>query len=375
MRQLGVQIEHEGTDVIVHGVGPKGLKKPHGPLDCGNSGTTMRLLAGILASQEFESVLTGDASLRLRPMQRIIQPLEKMGASITSEDGLAPLSIRGRGLRGMDHRTPVPSAQIKSCILLAGLFAEGKTVVSEATQSRDHTERMLRTLGVEVHQADVHGVSTCSIEGRSKLAATDIIVPGDISSAAFFIIAAACLPNSDLTLGGVGINPTRSTLLDILKTVGVNLKVTEIGNAPEPIASISVAGGMDAADRTVLDGATVAKIIDEIPILAVLGTRLRGGLEVRGAQELRLKESDRIKAIVDNLRRMGAEVSEFDDGFRVAASRLNAAKVDSRGDHRIAMAFAVAGLLATGETEILGHECADVSYPGFFPQLEAIAVR
>jgi len=370
MRALGVRIEREGSDVTVHGVGKHGLTKPAGPLDCGNSGTTMRLLAGILAGQPFESVVTGDDSLRSRPMGRIIEPLLLMGARVEAEDGRAPLTIRGveGKLSHIRYETPVPSAQVKSCVLLAGLFADGTTEVIETVATRDHTERMLRAFGAASEGK--------TIIGDAVLTGCDIHVPGDISAAAFFMVAAACRPGSDVTLVGVGVNPTRAALIDVLTDLGADLHVApvDLENA-EPSADMTIKGGLRPGGRAVIDGDVVAKIIDEIPALAVLGTQLGDGLEVRGAGELRVKESDRILAVVENLRAMGASVTEFDDGFRVERSHLKAAAVDSRGDHRIAMAFAIAGLIADGETEISNAEAASVSYPAFFDDLEALAVR
>lgn len=359
MRQLGVQIEHEGSTVTVHGVGKHGLKKPDAPLDCGNSGTTMRLLAGLLAGQPFEAVLTGDKSLSGRPMARIIEPLTKMGAEIRSNDGLPPLTVRGGRLKGIEFTSPIPSAQAKSAVLLAGLFADGPTRVVESVPTRDHTERMLKAIE--------DGVFTRG----------EVSIPGDISSAVFFIAAAACLSGSDLRLTNVGVNPTRTAILDVLRRLGASIEIVtpEADGSFEPEADIIVRGGLRSADITVLDGDVIPKIIDEIPVLAVLGTQLEGGLEVKDAGELRIKESDRITGIVNNLKKMGSSVTEFEDGFRVECSRLKGAVIDSYGDHRIAMAFAVAGLFAEGVTEILDPECVNVSYPGFFEQLKEVAVR
>jgi 3-phosphoshikimate 1-carboxyvinyltransferase len=373
MRQLGVEIEEvSDTSLIVHGVGLTGLKPPTSPLDCGNSGTTMRLLAGILAGQPFESVLTGDDSLRKRPMARIIEPLQQMGAGIASESGKAPLTIRGGPLNGITYETPVPSAQIKSCVLLAGLFADGMTWVIERVRTRDHTERMLRQMGAIVDLSD----EAISVACGQALRGAAIDVPGDISSAIFFIAAAAALPGSDITMENVGYNSTRTEIIDVLRRLGAQIDIVDLDeSASEPTASIRIRGGLMSSETNMLEGDTVPKLIDEIPMLAVLGTQLENGLIVRDAEELRVKETDRIAALVENLRRMGAAVEEFDDGFEVARSHLQGAAIDSLGDHRMAMAFSIAALFAEGETEILNAECSDVSYPGFYRQLEQLSIR
>jgi 3-phosphoshikimate 1-carboxyvinyltransferase len=380
LRQLGVMIEREGPSVVVHGVGKKGFRQPEEPLDCGNSGTTMRLMAGLLAGQTFDSVLTGDDSLRGRPMKRVIQPLRLMGAEIEANEGFAPLTIRGRDpLNAISYRTPVASAQLKSCVLIAGLNSDGETTVVEEIQTRDHTERMFRWLGADVSSlSDADGVRI-TVNGSSVLNARDILVPGDISSAAFFLVAAGCLPGSNLHIENVGVNSSRAFLLEKLRTPGLEIQSTESSeSAMEPVADLRVerAGDLHAkSGSNLVSGSETAKMIDEIPILAVLGTQLADGLEVRDAQELRIKETDRIAALCDNLRRMNAVVEEFDDGFRVERSELKGAKIDSFGDHRIAMAFAVAGLAAEGETEILDHEAADISFPGFYELLESVVQR
>lgn len=369
IRQLGVEIEHSGTSVTVHGVGKNGLKASDVPLDCGNSGTTMRLLAGILAGQDFDSVLTGDDSLRSRPMGRIIEPLTKMGAHLLAKNGNPPISITGGNLNAIEYKLPVASAQIKSCVLLAGLYAEGETTVIESITTRDHTERMLSMLGAPPKIESTPEGKKITVSGDSKLTAHDLTVPSDISSAAFFMVAAACLPDSDLTIRNVGINPTRAAIIDELSLLGVEIRIENAKNDAEPTADIRVSGGLTNAKTNTISGSAVAGVIDEIPILAILGTQLEGGLEIRDAAELRVKETDRIAAVVENLKRLSATVTEYDDGFKVERSDLTGAKVDSFGDHRIAMAFAVAGLLATGETEIENAECADISFPGFFDTL------
>ena len=371
---LGIGVEREGSNVTVKGAGKNGFTKPKSDLDCGNSGTTMRLMAGILSGQRFESVLTGDESLQKRPMKRVIDPLTQMGASIASENGCAPLRIKGSGLAGLEYRLPVASAQIKSCVLLAGLFADGETTVIEPTPTRDHTERMLRWFGCELIEETADSGKRITISGDHVLKANDFVVPGDVSSSAFFLVAAACLPGSSLVLENVGLNPSRIAVIDALKRFGANIDIqNERIVYNEPVGDIAVSGLIaQSGESHVLKGEIIANLIDEIPILAVFGTQLDGGLEIRDARELRVKESDRITSVVTNLRAMGAEVSEFEDGLKVERSNLTAAAIDSFGDHRIAMAFAVAGLLATGETEIIGADCAAVSYPSFFEDLASV---
>lgn len=375
LRDLGVDIRREGDAVIVDSVGKAGLRQPIRPLDCGNSGTTMRLMAGVLAGQPFDSTMTGDDSLRKRPMKRVIAPLTNMGAIVDSNDGTAPLTIRGgRQLTGIEYHPPVASAQVKSCVLLAGLYAEGETSVVETTPTRDHTERLLRWFGVDVKTEIRANGAVHSVSGTSHLRSRDLTVPGDMSSAAFFLVAAACMPYSDITMPNVGTNPTRSAILSVLERVGASLSpISEAVSVGEPAETIRIRGGLAPQDKTVvLDGPIIANLIDEIPILAILGTQLDNGLQIRDASELRVKESDRISAVVENLKRMGAAVTEFPDGFKVERSRLRGATIDSFGDHRIAMAFGVAGLLANSETEITGAECADVSFPGFFETLAGV---
>ncbi len=404
--QMGVRSERNGSTVVVHGVGKHGLKKSESPLDCGNSGTTVRLISGILAGQKFDTTLIGDDSLSRRPMRRVIAPLESMGAAIESNDGKLPMTIRGnRALSPIDYAMPVASAQVKSCVLLAGLYADGTTSVSERAEdygrhskiqnstipkiadfksqianrkskiplTRDHTERMLRWFGVDV---DIDESGRVSVSGDARLTARDFNVPSDVSSAAFFLVAASCLPGSDLTIENVGLNPTRTAVIDVLRRFGANIeRFGESEVSCEPVGSLRVHGSAELpgdSNSNLIDGDIIANLIDEIPILAVFGTQLKGGIEIRGAAELRVKESDRIASVVENLRRMGATVEEFEDGFRVERSDLKGALIDSFDDHRIAMAFAVAGLLAEGETEISGAECAGVSFPEFFETLASV---
>lgn len=369
---LGVGAEFDGSDLVVRGVGKNGLRAPGGPLDCGNSGTTMRLLVGILAGQSFRSVLAGDESLSRRPMRRVVDPLGKMGVQIESNNGMPPLAIQGTPrLHSITYQLPVASAQIKSCILLAGLYAEGRTTVIESDPTRDHTERMLRWFGVDVETRTNIGGREISVTGDARLTARDIRIPADVSSAAFFLVAAACLGDSAIEIKNAGLNPTRRAILDVLQEAGAQLAISnEREQSNEPVGDISISGGLGADSKIVLRGGRIANLIDEIPIIAVLGTQLEKGIEIRDAAELRVKESDRIAAVAENLRRMSADIEEFDDGIRVGSSRLRGARISSFGDHRIAMAFAIAGLLADGETEIEGAECAAVSFPGFFEVLE-----
>jgi 3-phosphoshikimate 1-carboxyvinyltransferase len=394
LRELGVKIEQDGTSVLVEGVGLRGLNAPQAPLDCGNSGSTMRMLAGVLAGQDFNSTLTGDESLRSRPMQRIIEPLELMGARISSENGRAPLQIKGQQqLKAITYKMPVESAQVKSCILLAGLSAEGHTAVIEREgATRDHTERMLRWLKVPVKSRKIlHGAfinnEAISIEGRVQFDAQDGTVPGDISSAAFFIVAAALLPASELNISRVGLNPTRTRLLSVMRSLGarVHVDLKQAGQWPEdfgePFGDVGITGGdglapVEAGEPNVLRGSLIPQLIDELPVLAVLGSQVAGGISIRDAAELRVKESDRIRATVENLRAMGVEVEEHGDGLTIRKrTGLRGAKLNAHNDHRIAMAFTIAALVAEGDSEIIGAECVGVSFPEFFRLLESVVER
>lgn len=370
LEQLGVKIARNENTVIIYGVGKNGLKQPGEDLDCGNSGSTMRMLAGVLAGQDFTSVMTGDASLSARPMQRVIEPLSQMGAEFGSTEGHAPLTVRGtRPLKAISYTLPKPSAQIKSCVLLAGLFADGETTVVETVPTRDHTERMLPHFGVEVRSDGTN----ISVSGNAQLTAANLTVPADISSAAFFMCAAAALKNSELTLLNLGLNPSRTAIVDVLKSLGAVITITnESSLGAEPVGDVIVRGSNLRWNNEVIGGKLTAALIDEIPILAVLGTQVEGGLEIRDAAELRIKESDRIAAVVHNLKAMGTAVEEFPDGLRIERSNLKGAPIETFHDHRIAMAFAVAGLFADGETEIRGSECVNISFPGFFSLLEQI---
>ncbi|HEV2859491.1 MAG TPA: 3-phosphoshikimate 1-carboxyvinyltransferase [Pyrinomonadaceae bacterium] len=388
LRSLGVEVRRDGADVFVEGAGRgPGLwafREPRGPLDCGNSGTTMRLLAGVLAAQPFAATLVGDESLSRRPMGRVMAPLGLMGARLEAVEGHAPLRVEGRSpLNAVEYESPVASAQVKSCVLLAGLGAAGRTRVVEPSASRDHTERMLRWFGVEVEEETAEGGRhAVAVGGAASFDARDVDVPGDISSAAFFAAAAAMLPGSELTIEAVGLNPTRAQILDTLRGLGADVTTVdarEVSNEPVGDVRVRGAGGLAPVNEgaRVLRGAEVAVLIDELPVLAVLGTQVEGGLEIRDARELRVKESDRIGTTVANLRLMGAEVEEFGDGLKVNGPvRLRGARLKAYGDHRIAMAFAVAALAAEGETEIEGaEECVPVSFPEFFPSLGRVTER
>jgi len=356
-------VEIEGRD--------RTLRPPSGPLDCGNSGSTMRMLAGIVAGQVFTSEMVGDESLSRRPMQRIIDPLTAMGAKIESRAGRPPLSIRGGGLRGIDYHMPVASAQVKSAILLAGLFADGETWVEEPLRTRDHTEVALGEFGVEVKR----GANRAGVRGGQRLEAIQATVPGDLSSAAFFLCAAALFPQSNLVIDGLLLNPTRAVLLDVLTAMGAQPRILNLEeHHGEPVGTVRVEAGRLRGAK--IEGAQTAALIDEIPVLAVIAPYSSDGVEIRDASELRVKESDRIASIALNLRAMGAKVEEFSDGLRIPGRQtLHGAEVESFGDHRIAMAFAVAALRAEGETQIAGADAARISYPEFYEQLEEVTER
>jgi 3-phosphoshikimate 1-carboxyvinyltransferase len=371
VRALGVEVQRTGNSIVIHGRGPK-LRAPESPLDCGNSGSTMRMLSGILAGQDFESELTGDDSLSRRPMARIITPLEMMGARITSQaGGRPPLRVRGGKLKAIRYNLPVASAQVKSCVLFAGLLASGETAVSEPVRTRDHSELALRGFGAELRQVG----NETRIAGGQKLRAIEAAIPGDISSAAFFLCAAALFPGAELTIEDLLMNPTRARLLDILILMGVGISVTQLQEQHGELRGRVNVEGRGLKGATIA-GADTAALIDEIPVLAAIAPYTEGGIEIRDARELRVKESDRIAAIATNLRAMGAQVEEREDGLRIPGrQKLLGAEVDSLGDHRIAMAFAVAALRAEGETRIRGAEAAVISYPGFFDALESVAQR
>ena len=369
LRALGIAAGESGTDVTIHGRGLDGLKAPASDLDAGNSGSTIRMLSGILAAQPFTSRITGDASLSRRPMGRIMKPLGEMGASISAREGrFPPLEIRGAKLRPIDYTLPVPSAQVKTCVLFAGLYADGETVVREPVRSRDHTEIALREFGAEIRVER----RVITVKGRPRLMGREMFVPSDLSSAAFFIVAALLVPDASLVLRGVGLNPTRSTLLDLLAAMGANVKVLDVEEKNgELVGQISVKSSRLRGG--VIKKETTAALIDEIPVLAVLGAASEEGLTVRDAAELRIKETDRIATIAENLRRMGIEPEETPDGIRIPGrQRFRAATLDSFGDHRIAMAFSIAALIADGPCTVRGAEAASVSFPEFFQILRQV---
>lgn len=358
------------TALTIHGRSMK-LSAPEGEVDCGNSGTGMRLLAGMLAAQPFQSILTGDASLQSRPMGRIIKPLEQMGATIEAcgeAPGCAPLRITGGELSPTCYKMPVASAQVKSAVLLAGLFAEGSTSVIQPAETRDHTERMLAYFNMPSSRVG----QTIAVTGGKIPEAGSLRIPGDISSAAFWIVAAASMPGAHLLIKNVGLNPTRTAILDVLIRMGADIKVVEHPEeCGEPYGDVEVHG--KALQGTEIKPEEVPNLIDEIPVLAVAGALAHGKMVIRNARELRVKESDRIATVVENLKAMGADVEEFEDGMEIAGGKpLNGAELESFGDHRIAMAFAIAGLFAAGETVINNTACIDTSYPGFAEHLGGI---
>jgi len=371
MRSLGVSWERKDGNVIeVQGRGPS-LSAPTTPLDCGNSGSTMRMLSGIIAGQKFTSEMVGDESLSRRPMARVITPLTAMGAQIASQEGKPPLRITGAALKSIDYKLPVASAQVKSCLLFAGLFADGETRIEEPLRTRDHGEVALRAFGA---QLDRRG-NAASIRGGQRLRGIEARIPGDLSSAAFFLCAAALFPGSQLTIPHLLMNPTRARLLDILMQMGLRITVTQLEEIHgEVVGSLQVEGA--TLKGATIAGADSAALIDEIPVLAAIAPYTQQGIEVRDAKELRVKESDRIAALATNLRLMGAQVEERDDGLKIPGGQtLRGAELDSFGDHRIAMAFAVAALRAQGETLIRGAESAAISYPAFFLTLEELTER
>jgi 3-phosphoshikimate 1-carboxyvinyltransferase len=370
-RAMGIQaeIEDDGT-VTIHGNGLNGLREPEDVIDIGNSGTSIRIMSGVLAGQPFYSVLTGDSSIRTRPMGRITEPLKQMGAQIfgRGNGALAPLTIIGGDLKPLHYNTPVASAQVKSSILMAGLFADGYTTVTEPAQSRDHTERMLRFLGAEVQSDGL----THQLKGLPRLKGREIIVPGDISSAAYFLVAAAVTPGSESLVKGVGINSTRAGILEALEQMGARIQLENRQEVSgEPIADIRIS-------HSKLHGATfkgdiIVRMIDEIPLLAVAATQAGGATVIRDATELRVKETDRIAAMTQELRKMGAEVEPLEDGMVISGKqKLRGTECDSHGDHRIAMSVAVAALIADGETTIADIECVETSFPGFWELLGSV---
>ena len=373
MEALGAKVERVGKDAIeITGVG--GCVTPADRvLDCGNSGSTMRMMSGLLSAQTGRFTLTGDASLSRRPMERIRKPLESMGASIQLTDGHAPLMIEGRRLKAIDFTTPVPSAQVKTCVLLAGLQTEGMTTVREAVRTRDHSELALRAFGATLHRDQ----NSVSISGPQALHAIEATVPGDLSSAAFFLCAASLFPGSNLVLDGLGLNPTRAALLDVLSSLGAKITVLHLEEKhAELVGTVQITAPKEGLGTVEIKGELAAQLIDELPVLAAIGPYTSGGIRIRDAKELRVKESDRIALVAKNLRAMGAEVAEFEDGLDVPGGQsLHGAIIDSGTDHRIAMAFSVAALRASGDTLIQGAESAAISFPEFFDLLDQAAER
>ena len=373
LRSLGVKWERkDGADNLIEVQGSGlSLTAPNEPLDCGNSGSTIRMLSGIVAAQNFSSEMTGDESLSRRPMERVITPLTAMGAQIVSQNGRPPLRITGAKLTGIDYQVPVASAQVKTCLLFAGLLAEGETRIEEPLRTRDHGEVALRAFGADLECKR----NEVRIRGGQRLRGIDVRIAGDISSAAFFICAAALFPGSQLTVTSLLMNPTRAGLLDLLMHAGLRIYVTELRSVyGEPVGTLQVEG--ERLKGATIAGAATAALIDEVPVLAAIAPYTEQGIEVRDAKELRVKESDRIAAIATNLRAMGAAVEEREDGLKIPGGQsLHGAEIESFGDHRIAMAFSVAALRARGQTLIRGSECVAISYPAFFSALESLVER
>ncbi|MBQ8166563.1 MAG: 3-phosphoshikimate 1-carboxyvinyltransferase [Lachnospiraceae bacterium] len=369
-RKMGVEIENKGDIVVIHGRGLKGLQAPKDTLDVGNSGTTTRLMSGILAAQQFTSRVNGDASIQKRPMKRIMTPLSMMGADITSEMGndCAPLIIHGKQLKGIHYDSPVASAQVKSAILFAGLYADGETSVTEPAVSRNHTELMFEEFGVDIKCQG----KTVTVKPATELYAKKVVVPGDISSAAYFMVAGAITPNSEITIKNVGINPTRDGIIRVFEMMGADMKVEKTsGDIGEPTADITVS--TSNLKGCVVGGDIIPTLIDEIPAIAILACFADGETVIKDAQELKVKESNRIDVMVNNLKAMRADIEATEDGMIIRGGKpLHGAVIDSKLDHRIAMSFAVAAMNADGETEILGSECVDISYPKFYEDISKL---
>lgn len=370
-KAMGVEIKQNGTEVTVHGNGLHGLKKPERQLDVGNSGTTTRLISGILSGQDFDVTLSGDESLNKRPMGRIMKPLSMMGADIQSvnDDGCAPLKINGKPLKAVHYDSPVASAQVKSAVLLAGLYADGKTSVTEPALSRNHTELMLQSFGVQVSSQG----TTAEVTPPEEMTAVDIVVPGDISSAAFFIAAGLVTPDSCITLKQVGINPTRNGILKVCEAMGADLVLSNVkDDSGEPTADITVK--TSNLKETEVGGELIPALIDEIPVIALMAAFAQGETVIRDAAELKVKESNRIDLTVDNLVKMGVDAEATEDGMIIRGGNpLKGASIHCKYDHRIAMTFSIAGINADGETVIEDAECVDVSYPTFYEQLQMLS--
>ena len=363
-QKMGIEIERDGSNVTIHGKGLHGLTKPSEILDAGNSGTTTRLMSGILAGQDFSSTITGDDSLRTRPMKRVITPLSEMGASIKSHDGCLPMTVTGGHLHGIDYISPVASAQVKSCVLFAGLYADGKTSVTEPAISRNHTELMLRGFGASVKtDEEKHYVE---VEPEPVLYGQDITVPGDISSAAYFLVAGLICEDADILIKNVNINPTRAGILKVIEDMGGNISYTDRRTVSgEEVADINVR--TSSLHGTTVEGDIIPTLIDELPVIAVMAAYADGTTVIRDAAELRVKESDRIATVTENLRAMGCDITPTDDGYIINGGRpLHGASIRTYKDHRIAMSFAVAALNADGETTLDAPSCVNISYPGFF---------
>ncbi|HEX5236770.1 MAG TPA: 3-phosphoshikimate 1-carboxyvinyltransferase [Silvibacterium sp.] len=369
---LGAKITRSADIIEIEGTGGE-FRPPNSPLDCGNSGSTMRMLSGLLAPQQGSFTLTGDASLSRRPMERIRKPLTQMGARIDLTEGHAPVTIHGAKLAAIDYATPVPSAQVKSAVLFAGLQIAGRTTVREQVRTRDHSELALRAFGASIDRT----LESVSIDGPQQLQAIEGAVPGDISSAAFFLCAAALFPESSLIFDSLGLNPTRATLLDALTALGVHIGVLNLEEKNgELVGTVQVNAPRVGLTGTTISGPLAAQLIDELPVLAAIAPYTKNGIRIRDAKELRVKESDRIALVAENLRAMGAEVAEFEDGLDVpGGQQLHGAEINSGGDHRIAMAFSVAALRATGDTVIRGAESAAISFPEFFDLLDRVIER
>lgn len=372
MQAMGANVVIEGRTVAVTGTGGV-LQQPAGDLDCGNSGSTMRMLAGLVAAQKGTYRFIGDESLTVRPMERIRKPLQSMGARIDLTEGHAPMTIHGGPLRGIDFESPIASAQVKTAVLFAGLQAEGTTSVAESVRTRDHSEHALRAFGAKLHREN----ERLSIAGGQKLHAIDATVPGDMSSAAFFLCAALLFEDSNLVLDALGMNPTRAALLDVVTAMGGAIKVLDVQEQHgETVGTIQVNRSRTGLKGTEIAGSLAAQLIDELPVLAAIAPYTAGGMRIRDARELRVKESDRIALVVKNLRAMGAEVTEHEDGMDIPGDqKLHGGVIDSGLDHRITMAFSIAALRAEGDTEIQGAEAASVSFPEFFDYLDQLAVR
>ncbi len=372
-RAMGVEIDDDGETIRIAGRGLHGLKEPGDVLDCGNSGTTIRLITGLLSGQSFFSVVTGDQYLRKRPMKRVVEPLSRMGARIAGRSGgtLAPLAINGGSLKGIDYQSPVSSAQIKSSLMLAGLYADGETTVSEPSLSRDHSERMFQLFGASLVRND-NGVT---VRGGAELTAQEVTVPGDISSAAFFIVAALITPHSELLIKNVGVNPSRTGVIDILQAMGGDIQLLDKRDVSgEPVADILVRSSR--LKGIAIAGGVVPRAIDEFPAVCVAAARAEGVTTVRDAGELRVKETDRITAMAGNLRKLGVPVTECQDGMDITGSdRLLGGTVDSSGDHRIAMSMSVAALVASSAITVTDIACVATSFPNFFQLLEKVASK